>query len=620
MTFVVLWIASLLSVFVPPGSAKGEVREITVVAHQYGYEPNRIVVDAGDTIRLRLVSRDTVHGLFLEGHDLDARVLPGVTWFDVRRPSGSEAFTAVEEVVVHADRPGKFRYRCSVTCGPLHPFMQGELIVRPNVAYAAGASGVALIALGLVGWVLLPVRPRVRARRRLDVLAALPWLRWLVTRRWFQFAVVVPNLLLLVFFIAAGLFGSPVGNRNIAVTIVWILWWFLLIVVMVPLGGRVWCLMCPMPSVGEWFSRGRLIGVLRGARERKRYWPVRLRNLWVQNVLFLAICSVSTILVTRPGATALVLAALMTGAIAVHLVFDRRTFCRYVCPLNGWLSLYAMAAVTEVRPRDQGVCGTCRSRSCVAGTDAAWPCPWLAIPFRLERNNHCGLCMECVKACPNQNLTVQLRPFCSDRTVRGFDEAWTAFIMVALAVAYSVTLLGPWSTVRQWANVTEVGDWAGFAIHTGAVWFAAVVLLPAIWYLASWVSARWMLAGGAEPGQVFVRYSFMLVPLGLMAWIAFSLPLLMVNYTHITSSLSDPLGTGLDLFGTAMQRWEPLLPSLVPYLQVPVLLAGLVFALSSGGAVATEMHGARPEGMRSLLPHAAVCVAITLVLLRLHTG
>jgi ferredoxin len=422
----------------------------------------------------------------------------------------------------------------------------------------------------------------------------------------------------------AGLAGSPVGNRNIIVTIVWILWWFLLIAILVPVGGRAWCLACPLPFFGEWLGRGRLLRGPRPAappgRSRPRRWPARFRNLWVQNLLFIAICSVSTILVTRPSLTAIVLLALVAGAIAVHAAWERRTFCRYLCPLNGWMSLYAMTAMTEVRARASAVCGTCGRRSCVKGTDAAWPCPWLAVPYRLDRNNHCGLCMECVKACPNGNVTLHLRPFCSDRAVRGLDEAWMAFVMIVLAVAYSVTLLGPWRTVRQWANVTEAGDWTGFAIHTATVWVAALAVMPGIWYGASWISATWLAGGRIAPRDVFVRYSFMLVPLGLMAWIGFSLPLVLVNHTHITSSLSDPLGFGWDLFGTAAQRWEPFIPSAIPYMQVALLLAGLATAFTSGRHVARDLCGASRAAVRSLLPHAAVCIAITLVLLRLYAG
>ena len=617
MLLFILWLA----VFESPATASPAVREITITARQYGYEPHRIVVDAGDTIRLRLVSLDVVHGFYLEGHDLDARIFPGRLGFERRTDAPGHQYQQLEEVVIHADRPGKYRYRCSISCGTLHPFMQGELIVRPNMPFLAGAAGLSLIVLGTLASLFVPVGARTRSHPRIDLLERFPPLRWLVTRRWFQFAIVFPNLLVLVFFIAAGLFGSPIGNRNIIVTIVWILWWFLLITLMVPLGGRAWCLACPIPFFGEWLGRGRIIEAQRPEDlQKKRRWPFRSSGIWTQNVLFLALCSVSTILVTRPALTAFVLILMIAAALIVHLLFERRTFCRYLCPLNGWMSVYSMNAVTELRARDPQVCTSCGRRSCVRGTEAAWGCPWMEVPFRLDRNNYCGLCMECVKACPNGNLTVNVRPFAADRTIRGLDEAWMAFIMIALAIAYSVTLLGPWRTIRDWANVSEVGDWGGFAIHTSVVWFVALVLIPAIWYAASLLSSRWLGADHVGTRQLFIRSSFMLVPFGLMAWVAFSLPLLMINYTHINSSLSDPLGVGWNLFGTANQRWEPLAPVAVPYIQAGSLLIGLLLAISSGRTIAGELLPGEARAAYALLPHAAICGAVTLILLRLYAG
>ena len=610
-------------------------REITIVARQYSFEPHRLVIDSGDKVRLRLVSRDVVHGFHLEGHDLEAEVRPGKLSFRVRRPSSREQFEEVEVVEFVAGGPGKYRYRCSVTCGTLHPFMQGELVVRPNLPFRAGTAGAVSIAALVFGLMLTQSDERSSrgpqsngGGRRVDLFERFPALRRLAMHRWFPFAVVLPMVVVLFFFLVAGLYGSPIGNRNIIITIVWILWWFLLIIFMVPLGGRIWCLLCPLPFLGEWLARRRLVSVRPEAEVSRtlrsgglnRRWPRRLSNLWLQNFLFLAICSVSTILVTRPALTALVLGLMLLAAVAVHAVFRRRSFCRYLCPLNAWMSLYSMTAVTELRPRDRAVCAGCRQRSCVKGTDSAWRCPWLLRPFKLERNNYCGLCMECVKACPNGNLTVNARQLCSDTTIRGNDEAWMAFIMIALVVAYSVTLLGPWGTPREWSNVTEVGNWGGFAAHVAIVWVAALLVVPVLWLAAAWAARICAGARNVPVGKIFTRYSFLLVPLGLFAWAAFSLPLIMVNYSHIVSSLSDPLGWGWDLFGTANQRWAPLLPEWIPLIQTPMLLLGLGLALWRGAAVAGELFPSRAAAVRSLVPHAVVCTAITVALLRLYVG
>ena len=612
-----------------PAAVPGEARAVDISASQYAYRPHRFEVDPGTELRLRLASTDVVHGFYLEGHDIEAEIRPGSLTTRARRPSSGEDFQDVEEIVFTAGSPGKYRYRCSVTCGTLHPFMQGEMVVRPNRLYHLGLAAAFAIAVTVLGLTATGVLgPRVTTGGRVDLLLRLPRLHWLLTRRWFQFAVVLPNLLILFFFILAGLFGSPIGNRNIIVTVVWIFWWFLLITVLVPVGGRVWCMVCPVPFAGEWLSRRRLIGVRPEAEKSRslrsgglnRRWPHRASRMWIQIVLFMALCTVSTILVTRPALTAAVLCAMVAAATAVHAIFKRRSFCRYLCPLNAWLSVYAMSAATEVRPRETSCCSDCRDHPCAGGSEGAWGCPWMVNPSKLERNNYCGLCMECIKACPNQNLSLRLRLPFSDTSIRGLDEAILALVMIALVIAYTVTLLGPWGTPRSWSNVTEVGNWSGFALHTFAVWMTALGLLPALWYGLSKLARRISEFPSVPVRDVFVRYSYMLVPIGLLAWIAFSLPLVMLNWSHITSSLSDPLGWGWDLFGTADQHWTPLLPEWIPYLQVPLLLSGLTIALLRGGTIAHRLYPTRPAAVRSLIPHSVACVAVTDVLLRLFVG
>ncbi|HSN54741.1 MAG TPA: 4Fe-4S binding protein [Candidatus Sulfomarinibacteraceae bacterium] len=628
--------AVALAMLAPAAAPVDGPHEVSITARQYGYSPHRIVVDTGDEVRLHLAALDVVHGFYLEGHDIDAEIRPGALTFRVRRPSTGEPFRDVEEVAFTVGRPGKYRYRCSVTCGTLHPFMQGELVVLPNSLFrvsAVATFGVALMVFGLLWTGAIRSdpgsSPGSRDSGRIDLLVRFPRLRWLVTRRWFQFAVVLPNVIVLFFFIVAGLFGSPIGNRNIIVTIVWILWWFLLITLLVPVGGRSWCMMCPIPFFGEWFARRRLIevrprsegsGGLRDGGLNRR-WPHRLSKMWIQNLLFLALCTLSTILVTRPALTAVVLLLMVVAALAVHAVFSRRSFCRYLCPLNAWLSLYAMTAVTEVRPRDGRLCADCDNHSCAVGSDRAWGCPWMVNPSKLTSNNYCGLCMECVKACPNGNLTVFARPFCSDVGVRRLDEAFMALIMIVLVIAYTVTLLGPWATPKLWANVTESGDWSGFAVHTAVIWFAALVAFPAAWYGLSQLGRR--LAGRCRTvsvREVFVHSTYLLVPLGLLAWAAFSLPLIMVNWTHIAGSLSDPMGWGWDLFGTAHLAWRPLHPEWIPYAQTALLLTGLAVALVRGATVYRRLFPRPEAALRGMIPHGAVCVVFTLVLLRLFVG
>ena len=137
MTRARLWLLlpfgalALVVLLVPLPFAPAPVtRELTVVARQFAFEPPVLRVNRGDRVRLTLEASDVVHGLHVDEYGVDARVEPGIA----RR---------VEFV---ADRGGKFRYRCSVSCGPLHPFMTGELVVSPNLPFVR-AVGLTLVVL-----------------------------------------------------------------------------------------------------------------------------------------------------------------------------------------------------------------------------------------------------------------------------------------------------------------------------------------------------------------------------------------------------------------------------------------------------------------------------------------
>lgn len=141
-------------------------RQITIAARQYAYDPPRLHVNQGDTLRIRLVSKDVIHGFYLEGHDVDAEIRPQQRTFTVKHPESKRPAEELEEVTVVAPRRGKFRYRCSHTCGTMHPFMTGELIVGPNTPLHAGAGAV----LGMFAGMLVTLgRP---GRKRLPVVAA----------------------------------------------------------------------------------------------------------------------------------------------------------------------------------------------------------------------------------------------------------------------------------------------------------------------------------------------------------------------------------------------------------------------------------------------------------------
>ena len=109
--------------------------------------------------------------------------------------------------------------------------------------------------------------------------------------------------------IAAGILGAAAGSANFAIVYVWIVWWGLLMGVLLPLGGRLWCLICPLPAPGEWLQRGSLVASPANGRPVRtgvslsRRWPKALQSIWLQNASFLAMALLSAVILTRPAVT-----------------------------------------------------------------------------------------------------------------------------------------------------------------------------------------------------------------------------------------------------------------------------------------------------------------------------
>lgn len=472
---------------------------------------------------------------------------------------------------------------------------------------------------------------------RLDLLAALPPLDRLVRRRWFPLAPAVVLLALLALFVAAGVAGTPVGNRNGLVVFVWILWWFLLIAVLVPFGARSWCAACPVPLLGDWLQRRTLLGVRstdpRTGKHgpgrllgRNRYfglarrWPRALANIWLQNLGFLLLATFSVVLLTNPLASAAAVGGMVILATAVSLVWRQRSFCRYLCPVGGFLGLYSTAAALEVRARDGSVCATCRDKGCLAGNERAWGCPWLEYPSRLERNSPCGFCLECVKACPHRNMGVFVRPPFAERRLEGWDEAWKAYLMLALALAYSVVYLGPWGGLKDAANIGESGDWAAFGAYAAVLWALALAVVPGLHVGAAWLGRRLAGADRVTVRRAALAGAASLVPFGLLVWIAFSIPLVLANGSYVVAAASDPFGWGWDLFGTARLPWTPVLPHWTPWLQAVLVLGGQAAGLRSGWLESLDVFAGRRQALAGFVPTALLLTLTTVLFLRLYAG
>lgn len=115
----VVWVGLGLAVWflpLPTAAAAPTDRTLHIEASRFEYSPAVLTVNPGDRVTIELAATDVVHGFSIDGYNLTMTADPG----------------QLARLTFVADRQGTFRFRCTVTCGNMHPFMIGKLEVGQN--------------------------------------------------------------------------------------------------------------------------------------------------------------------------------------------------------------------------------------------------------------------------------------------------------------------------------------------------------------------------------------------------------------------------------------------------------------------------------------------------------
>jgi hypothetical protein len=603
-------------------------RYIHIRSFRYGKSPSVIRCNRGDKLHITFSTDDTGHSFFLEEFDIDAKVTPAGKEVSVFRPSDPSATPSLtEELVFTARHPGilnylvaKSNYRCHVWCGPMHAFEQGKIIILPNtlLCFSLGClSGILLL------WTILIFKKaetnNIIGKKSIffKYQVKKPGFLWkILVCRWPQIIVTIIALVMIYIVIMTSVFGTKVSGRNLGVLMMWAIWLFLLVAVLTPFAGRIWCTICPLPFFGDWLQRRSFFSPVMG--RTKEYnnkfsglflkWPGWLSNNWLRLIVFLILATFSTTLVAIPRVSGITILMLLAVPTFMAFIWELRAFCRYVCPVSVFVAPFSGMSILALRNKSQEVCDQCKPHFCQKGNAEGWACPYGINVGEMKENADCGLCLECIRSCTYNNISVYTRPFGTERIA-----------IFAIAIIYCVLYLGPWPVVRDYVNILDKQNWDLFGRYALIVWSLVLIILPGILYFLSYAATR-LSKAGLSAKVVFLNYSGTLLPLGLMLWIAFVIPMLFVNITFIIQSASDPFGWGWDFFGTANIPWHQFVPRLIPWIQSVLVLIGLYYSLKN---MKKNMEGFDLKTLElflSCLPGSLFLVAVAVTMLSFFTN
>lgn len=572
-------------------------RHIHVTSFRYGKSPYIIKCNRGDTLHLTFSTEDTGHSFFLEEFDLDVKVSPAreeVEIFSTSDPTVAPVQS--KELTFVAEFNGlknyfvsKCNYRCHVWCGPMHAFEQGKLLILPNTLLAFAFGGLTgIFLLWITGFKKQGHGSPVTAERDRYAELTPPGsiFRKALVSRAPQLILIILAMILIYFVILVSIFGTKMSGRNLGVLLMWAVWLFLLVAILTPLLGRSWCTICPLPFFGDLFQRKSAFYPVAGKTGiynnkfsgLSRRWPDFLKNDWLKLLVFLILATFSTTLIAVPKVSGIAVLLLMLVPLLFSFTWELRSFCRYVCPVSVFISPFSRMSPVALRSRSAEVCERCKPHYCETGNISGWACPHGLNVSNIKENTDCSLCLECIRSCSYENVSLFRRPFASETGMRSMSEAWLTIAVFTTAMIYSILYLGPWPAIRDYVNIMDKQNWDLFGIYAFSLWAIVLVIMPAILYFTAWAGKK--LSGtGSSVKAVFLANTGALMPMGLMLWIAFVIPMLFVNITFIIQSLSDPFGWGWDFFGTANIRWTQFLPEYIPWFQVLLLLAGAYLGL-----------------------------------------
>ena len=375
--------------------------------------------------------------------------------------------------------------------------------------------------------------------------------------------------------------GNQAPDSNVALILVWSMWEPLLVISWF-FGARIWCASCPMGALNDLLNR---IG------GRKLKVPAFIHDYGVYfSAAGLAViiwAEYATGMQYSPLATGYLLLAIAAFALLSGILFERRVWCRYLCPLGMLGAVFSGCSVVELRT-NQSICNsTCKTNSCYKGDENTPGCPLYQGPFSLSSNQNCILCGNCIKACSNDSPAFNLR-------IPG-HELWASLKPEMLTKIFVPVILGT-QIFRGFLHTSFMQDLeAGFQsrgmLHATLL-VAAVIISFAYLRIAGVLSFGKLKNSAIIKGDLFIHA---IIPLAFAYEFVYQLQPLLTRLGHFLPTLGRQFGFHLESWDFTYQ------PGSIRPWQVLFLLVGT--AVSLGFLRALTKNHQEKEGGRIKYRH-----------------
>ena len=434
------------------------------------------------------------------------------------------------------------------------------------------------------------------------------FLRWRHARPALQLLL----LLIALAIVLHGLFGPQLAPRNLATVLTSIHWRGFLIVAIVA-AGNLFCTACPMVLARD-MSRRIVHPALR--------WPRWLRGKWLGLALLVLVLFSYELfdLWSQPRATAWLVLGYFGLAIVIDSIFKGASFCKHLCPIGQFNFAASTMSPTELRIIERETCRTCRTSDCIKGNAQQRGCELgLFLPMKVG-NLDCTMCLDCVHACPHDNIALATRTPGAELLERGRrsglgrlsqrgDLAALAVVFTFAALVSAFAMTSPAYVLEQ-RLATAIGaraEWPVLAV----IFLGGLVIAPALLLSGAGSITRLFAESRRTLRATVLAYAYALIPIGLGIWVAhYGFHLLTGALTIVPvvqSATVDAFGHAL--LGGPFWGWVGLQPGSVFPVQLGCVLLGAAGSMAMVQAISERDQPSQP--MLASAPWLVVILLLT---------
>jgi ferredoxin len=251
--------------------------------------------------------------------------------------------------------------------------------------------------------------------------------------------------------------------------------------------ARTWCSVCTLAVPGT---------LLQKLLKPTRVAPVFLKEYsgWIMASLCIIVLWIEIVwnAYENPILSGWIILAVTIGSIVFSVMYKRRAWCRYLCPLGAINAVFAMPSVLEVRSNRHLCLNRCTDHACYTGVVDEEGCPMFRHPFMVDNNRDCIVCGKCVKNCERHAVHLNIRMAPQELWEIEAPRRADSFLIISLgAIFFLFALHEELYNSITWLQRSYPGSFGqlSFAVLGTMIFFGLIFIFQLGYYLMVQVQA-----------------------------------------------------------------------------------------------------------------------------------